>query len=227
MEKLNNFSISRRDVLRSTAAASALSLVSQTASAEEPKKMSEVEFVDVGLRYDGAPEYSCMHNDGFLDYNVEERNLIFNSHIEKEVIEQFRNQKSMMKALEYASLPKIAFDFGPISNLPSRLGPDMDIGVRLKTKEERVPPQVNISNGSGGIIAQIDGRGIKIPPGEQIDITLEEITATVDKPTENFREIPDPRTGDTKKRRIYEDEKVTLSPVVTVRNHGKVSVYQV
>jgi hypothetical protein len=224
----------RRTLLQATGVAAGSLVGMKNVSAQEIKqsaeKISEVEFVEVLIEHENTPDYPTAHADKFVRYMIGEDKLLLSDFVNKnDAYELVKNDKVINKNGEHITPQAGTSSEPPNKRLTISTGVDGRSSVILQLEEPYSPPSPNISRMNDELVKVNDdesGIELTVSRGEDDRVRLPDQKVVVRQKSDSFRTIQDPQLGEERKvRKRGELRSVEVTPVVTVKNHGRIDVY--
>jgi len=225
--------IDRRKLLQATGVAAGSMLGMKNVSAQEIKqsaeKISEVEFVEVLIEHQNTPDYPVGGVDKFATYRVEEDVLLLGNFIDKKTDRYFIENDRIM-----SNNGRITTVQSAISSRPSNKYLTVETGIdgrpskKLQLEEPYSPPSPNVEMDDGAVLIRVNSTSTKVKQGSENKLFLSERSVMVREKSNSYKVIEDPRRGGktmTKERGKVNSIEVT--PVITIKNHGRVKVHGV
>lgn len=223
----DNKQINRRDALKASGSAIALGSIGGVATrpvravARDPQNLGERTFAQVSLRHEQAPTERIDHTDDFPTYQLdrEDSDLTLTRFSTDSTVETFETNDSVVEADGFHSAPTTVYDaqndWLPIDELRT-----------LQLADTYAFPAVRAAFDSNDqLVVSSEGDEMTLDTGSTRRLELSERTVQVRRQSDEFEEIPDPKSGGTVQVREQGPvETTTVRPVVVARNHGPITV---
>jgi hypothetical protein len=223
-------SIRRRGFLKSATAVAGISVASlETAMAKSTPDGGRSRFVEIGIEYDvsDSTAYPIEHHDDMVRYAIDqsEHRLYLGSFVGEEAVQAFGREGWVLKGGggDYRTFTSRT-GLTDQGSLTTELGRNDNVTRSLQVKGTVEQPTVTLEPRREDVSVAVESRHERVGPGEERSISLS--VRTVEVPAAGaYHEIPDPRSGGTKKTRAVETRNVTVTPRVFVRNRGELEVF--
>ena len=136
------------------------------------------------------------------------------------IIDTFETNETIVEADKFSSVSSVLYG-GKRSSLP------IDGLRELQLEDDYQFPAVQAEVGSNDeLIVSSDNKEVTVESGSVQELELSSRKVQVRRPSQEFKEIPDPKSGGTVKTRKKGPVEIeTVRPVLVVDNYGPITVY--
>ena len=214
MDRKYNACVDRRDVLKASGAVTGTGLLSKrTVAGNSTKKIAFLEGT-IEYRVENVSEYPIIHNCGIKDYKkvINEDKIVFD-YINKEVKSKISNNKIIINAFDYRSVPGVLFGDRKTNSLPIRSGVNMSELMSLNIAEKTRHPYIHTELNDSSIDVLNNSKKI----GEVSRYKIDQLKNILQ--SKNIKVIS--KKGE---RRDVDIKSVEVTPVLKIRSFGDVEI---
>ena len=193
---------------------------------ENGTSLGEVTFAEMSVGHENVPSFPVAHTDDFAEYLVgnERDQVVLTKAADDETVGTFRNSDAVATDMNGLYQRFSNARFNDDRSEFARLDPTRELQL---TKPYRSPPIKLNENSAGTVEVVAGGASISVKPNgtEQLTLSPREVVGrstdtgmkTIQDPRQKGQEIEVPKKG--------KEKTATITPVVTVINHGSVEVF--
>lgn len=219
----------RRDVLKATGAASAISGFALTATASENQL---VRVVEAGIRYEVPPNdsYDGVHLDSRPPYTVDtdERKLVVLNTASQSTTSRIRESTNLLDemAIDSGDETSVGPRDGTLSALPTELSSRMRVMHAVSLVSPIRVPTVTLHQNANAPVLNVESEGVvELPVGERTEVRLDSVAAEA-RTTHvvgkvSIEGVPEFMEG---LKREQDSVEIEATPVVEAINHGELVV---
>lgn len=236
---MSEIPISRREWLKATAGATALS-VAKPASAKvaDGEKIGQVQFVETHLineitkNVDSSWKSMGQHTDYIADHktDLENSEVRLRSRVSDEIINRFKNHSSVIYNSKYKSLPYQVSGGKKQTHLVVETGTKSNIMYTRTSEKGYRPDPIKVSkDGSNeNIVVKNNKQNVSksVSPGDSVSINSGKDTVKMRyyRLLDERKDIEGVRTRNIAKKKEYRTKEEDVSSTTVVKNYGKLDV---